>query len=48
MSNAAAAKPAFVGVEHNRRLPLLRIGNHYIGPAHFNAFQAAGTEFGIK
>jgi hypothetical protein len=43
MSDAAAAKPALIGIQHDRRLVLFRIGDQDIRAAHFYAIQTASA-----
>jgi hypothetical protein len=48
IGGTATAKPALIRIKHKGWFALFRIGDHYIGPAHFHALIATGAQFLIK
>jgi|WetSurSiteA1Bulk_404760.scaffolds.fasta_scaffold22777_2 hypothetical protein len=46
--NAAAAEPAFIGIQHNGWFAFLWVRDQHVRTAHLDAIQACSAKIGIK
>ena len=46
--HTAAAEPAFIGIQHQRRLAAFRVRDEYVHAAYIHAAVAAGTQRRVK